>query len=450
MTPTVTTRSARLDEALVSSTLEDGLPVVVVPKPGYLKSVALLTVAYGAVDVDFTAPGEPGVVQTPAGVAHFLEHKLFEDQAGDVFDQFARLGASANAYTSLHETGYHFATSERFEKCLDLLLDFVTDPFFTQEQIEKERAVIAQEIRMSEDDADSRGHRALLRALYHAHPVKDEVAGTVESIGAIDKAQLERCHLALDGLLNMLLVVAGDLDPEAVFAQVEAGNARRTLERAAALKAAGAAPLVLTPGAAKRVLPDEPTTPRSDHAEERMPVSLPRLLLGWKAGRRRRAPRSSSGPSRTVLQLLFGRSSAFFETHYRSGLIDGSFSHAWDAGRSGYAYALVGGETHEPERLAEAVEARLAEARAGDLDAKDVERLRAKAYGQFVRSWNGVDQVAAQVSTAWTQGWDLFRYLELVEQVTLERVVERLKTFDRQRRASSIVGRSPRSRAGRG
>jgi predicted Zn-dependent peptidase len=442
MTPTVTTRSARLDEALVSSTLEDGLPVVVVPKPGYLKSVALLTVAYGAVDVDFTAPGESGVVKTPAGVAHFLEHKLFEDQAGDVFDQFARLGASANAYTSLHETGYHFATSERFERCLDLLLDFVTDPFFTQEQIEKERAVIAQEIRMSEDDADSRGHRALLRALYHAHPVKEEVAGTVESIAAIDKAQLERCHRAFYRPSNMLLVVAGDLDPEAVFAQVEAGNARRTLERAAALEAAGAAPLpALAGGAGKRVLAPEPAMPRTDHAEERMPVSLPRLLLGWKADPPPSGPALLERTLETLvlLELLFGRSSAFFETHYKSGLIDGSFSHAWDAGRSGYAYALVGGETHEPERLAEAVEARLAEARAGDLDAKDVERLRAKAYGQFVRSWNGVDQVAAQVSTAHTQGWDLFRYLELVEQVTLDRVVERLKTFDRSRRASSIV-----------
>ncbi|MCO5169379.1 MAG: insulinase family protein [Planctomycetes bacterium] len=422
--------SQRLDEALHEATLDDGLPVVVVPKPGYLKSVALLTTRYGAVDQAFRLGGE--VRTTPAGIAHFLEHKLFEDQAGDVFDQFARVGAAANAYTTHHETGYYFATSERFPECLDLLLDFVTDPYFTQEQIEKERQVIAQEIRMYLDDADARAHQNLLRGLYHRHPVREEVPGTLESIQAIDKPLLELCHGAFYRPEDMLLVVAGDLAPADVFAQLEASAARRRERR-------GAPPAA---GAPVRLPVEEPAAVVEARVEERQPVASPRVLVGWKDAPVEAGPDllRRSLVQGLLLELLFGRSTAFYEAHYASGLIDGSFSHGWMGGRSGYAYSVVGGETRDPEAFVDAVLARAREARAGGLDGDDFARMRNRAYGSFVRSWNSVEQVVSQVTSARLNGWDVLAYVEAVEAVRHDDLAAGLDLLlDDARRVVSVV-----------
>lgn len=425
--------SERLDEALHQATLDDGLPVVVVPKPGYLKSVALLTTRYGAVDQAFTLPGEAAARVTPAGIAHFLEHKLFEDQAGDVFDQFARVGASANAYTTHHETGYYFATSERFWECLDLLLDFVTDPYFTQEQIEKERQVIAQEIRMYLDDPDSRAHQNLLRGLFHRHPVREEIPGTLESIQQIDKGLLELCHRSFYRPEDMLLVVSGDLDPGEVFSRLEASSAARRAKRGQPLEGLG--PVA-------RVPVDEPASVVEARLEEAQPVASPRVLIGWKD-----AP-VAAGPDLLrrsleqglLLELLFGRSTAFFEAHYASGLLDGSFSHGWSGGRSGYAYAVVGGETRDPDAFVEAVMQCVREAKEQGLDRDDFGRMRNRAYGSFVRSWNSVEQVVSQVTSAALNGWDVLTYVEAVEAVKLEDLARRLELLlDEGRRVVSVV-----------
>ncbi len=426
--------SERLDEALHQATLDDGLPVIVVPKPGYLKSVALLTTRYGAVDQTFALPGDATARATPAGIAHFLEHKLFEDQAGDVFDQFARVGASANAYTTHHETGYYFATSERFWECLDLLLDFVTDPYFTPEQIEKERQVIAQEIRMYLDDPDSRAHQNLLRGLYHRHPVREEIPGTLESIQEIDKALLELCHGAFYRPEDMLLVVAGDLDPQEVFARLEASSVARREKR-------GQVPAP-APGPVRRVAVDEPASVVEVRLEEAQPVASPRVLIGWKDAPVAAGPEllRRSLEQGLLLELLFGRSTAFFEAHYASGLIDGSFSHGWSGGRSGYAYAAVGGETRDPDAFVAAVMARVREAREQGLDRDDFGRMRNRAYGSFVRSWNAVEQVVSQVTSATLNGWDVLRYVEAVEAVKLDDLERGLDLLlDEERRVVSVV-----------
>lgn len=426
--------SQRLDEALHEATLDDGLPVVVVPKPGYLKSVALLTTRYGAVDQTFTLPGEAAARVTPAGIAHFLEHKLFEDQAGDVFDQFARVGAAANAYTTHHETGYYFATSERFWRCMDLLLDFVTDPYFTQEQIEKERQVIAQEIRMYLDDPGSRAHQNLLRGLYHRHPVREEIPGTLASIQQIDKPLLELCHRAFYRPQDMLLVVAGDLDPREVLERLETSAAARRERRGQAAPQPGAG--------VTRADVDEPTSVVEARVDEAQPVASPRVLIGWKDSpvAPGQALLRRSLEQGLLLELLFGRSTAFYEAHYAAGLLDGSFSHGWSGGRSGYAHAVVGGETRDPDAFVAAVAARVREARAQGLDRDDFARLRNRAYGSFVRSWNGVEQVVSQVTSARLNGWDVLGYVEAVEAVKLGELEAGLELLlDDAKRVVSVV-----------
>ncbi len=425
-------RGERVDEDIHQAVLDDGMPVRVIPKPGYQKKFAVLVADYGSIDTAFVAPGEDAPSRCPEGVAHFLEHKLFEDEAGDVFDQFARYGASANAYTSYTETAYHFTAAEHFEECLELLLDFVARPFFTEEQIEKERRVIAQEIRMYEDSPGAAGHLALLQALYHEHPVRLDIPGTVASIAEIDKALLERCHRAFYRPDNMLLVVSGDVDPAAVFAQAEANAARRYGD-------AGPPP----PGAPiRRVAAQEPSSVRGRRTERRMAVSLPRLLVGAKL-----AP-VAPGVAQVrfqrevgfLLDLLFGRSSRFFETHCATGLIDDTFGASIDLGRGGFAHLVIGGESPEPDRLVEALDAEVARAAADGLDEQDFLRLRNKAWGRYIRSFNALEAVASGEADAALQGWDILRYLELLESITLADVQAHLgPLFDPEQRAVSLV-----------
>jgi predicted Zn-dependent peptidase len=400
-------------------------------KIGYQKKFALVTVGYGSIDNAFVPPGETERRQVPEGIAHFLEHKLFEDEAGDVFDQFARYGASANAYTTPTETAYHFTTSTHFEECLELLLDFVTDPYFTDEQIEKERGVIAQEIRMYDDDPDARGHLELMRCLYHRHPVRQDTSGTVESIQAIDKPLLELCHRTFYQPGNMVLSIAGDLEPQAVLEQVQANVTRRRSERGAHVG-----------GTIGRLFDEEPDSLCSDAVEICMEVARPKLLIGFKDVPVPPGEATLLQTLRSYLlnELLFGRSSAFYEEHYAGGLIDPSFSHYYTSSRGGYAYALIGGETDTPDALVAAVERRFAWAREGGLAGDDFRRIRNKVVGYYLKGFNSVEQMASREADSHLEGYDLLRYLDLLESITLadlEATLRRL--YDPARRALSVV-----------
>lgn len=422
-------RSKRVDEEVHEATTSDGLRVHVIPRPGYQSSFAILTVDYGSVDDSILAPGDAAPRTLPSGIAHFLEHKLFEDESGDVFDQFARVGAAANAYTYYTETAYHFSTGERFGECLDLLLEFVTTPFFTEEQIEKERKVIAQEILMYEDSADLKAHLNLMRCLYHEHPIRRDIPGTIESIARIDKDLLELCHRTFYRPENLLLVVSGDQDPQEVFKRAEASAEARRAR--------------CDPGEPARsyCLPEPPGVLES-RTEERMRVSIPRVLIGFKDtdGTTERPPLDKIREAGFMAELIFGRGGAFFETHCASGLIDDSFSYSFHAGRSGYAHLTLGGETPDPDGLVEAVERAVAATRKTGLAREDLDRLRNKAYGRYLRGFNSVEQVASGEADATLRGWDLLKYLDILESITLDSVHERLNAlFAPERRAVSIV-----------
>ena len=421
-------RSDRVDEAIHEGVLDDGLPVHVIPRTGYQKKFAILTTDYGSVDTEFVPPGGGARQRSPEGVAHFLEHKLFEDEAGDAFDQFARFGASANAYTSYTETAYHFTTSTQFYECLDLLLDFVNNPYFTTEQIEKERKVIAQEIRMYEDSPDSRAHLNLMRSLYQDHPVRIDIPGTTESIEDIDKAHLELCHRSFYRPENMLLVVAGDLDPSEVFDRAGQNAARRLSRHGPAAQ-----------GELGRVEVDEPAAVAQRRVDDQMPVSHPKALIGTKDRPVARGPllARSLREAGFALELVFGRSAAFFEEHCATGLIDDTFSYSYHAGRGGFAYLVVGGDTPDPDGLVNAVNEAV---KTAVFDPEDFARLRNKAWGRFMRSFNSLEGTACGEADSRLQGWDLLRYLEILESIELKDLQARLPTlFEPERQAVSVM-----------
>ena len=210
-------KSARLGEEMVRIKHRSGLNMLLCPMKGYSTAYATFTANVGSVDTGFKTQDDAEFVDVPEGIAHFLEHKMFENEEGDAFERYARTGASANAYTSFDKTAYLFACTGNFEQSLEILLDFVRRPYFTKESVQKEQGIIGQEIRMYDDDGDWRVQFNLLAALYHRHPVRIDIAGTVESISRIDHELLYRCYRTFYNLNNMVLCVAGNFDVDTVL-----------------------------------------------------------------------------------------------------------------------------------------------------------------------------------------------------------------------------------------
>lgn len=423
--------NSRMRESIFSARLDDGLPVFISSRPGFLKGFAIMATSYGSLDNEFVPVGSDKMTRFPEGIAHFLEHKLFEDQAGDIFDQFARLGASANAFTSHAVTAYHFSAAETFNECLELLLDFVADPYFTEESIEKERKVIAQEIRMYDDLPDQRGHLNLLKSLYHKHPIREDIPGSVASIKEITKAQLESCYHTFYRPENMVLCVAADVDPKECLARIVANAARRR-EKYGAPKA----------GAIQRAPIVEPRTVLRARIEEKLSVSRPHVWIGWKGLPEKKGEKFIRREFEVafLLDLLLGRSTEFYEKHYESGLLDGTFGASYVTERDDHAYLVIEGETDDPDAFIRAVDERLAEARAKGLSNDDFARIKSKAFGRFLRSFNSLEYVGTGYAESYFQGWDFLRYLDILEPIEMKDLVARLNdVFPDEGKAVSIV-----------
>ena len=330
-------RYPQLDERAVTATLPNGLPVCVVPKPGFAKKCAYFVTNYGSMDTKFTWMGR--AYDTPAGVAHYLEHKMFEMPDRDVMQEFSALGANPNAFTSYNMTAYYFTCTEHFEACLELLLTFVSTPYFTEESVERERGIIAQEIRMYEDSADSQVYEDLFAAMYRHHPVRVPIAGTVESIEAITPEILRSCYDAFYHPANMMLCVVGDVDP----AQVVAAAERILPQERRPLPVRDYGP------------PEEPGCCTSGTCRQ-MDVAMPTFQMGFKC------PWPGFGPAGARQELvgdlaaeaLMGESSRLYLELYQAGLIDSSFAAGYED-VPGVALLSCGGDSRNPEAVRDAI-----------------------------------------------------------------------------------------------
>lgn len=420
----------RIGETVLTGVHPSGLRVALVPKPAYAKTFAVLATHFGSVDQRFTHPESGAPVLVPDGVAHFLEHKMFEDADGDVSDRFSALGASANASTGFTTTSYIFSTTGNVEACTDLLLDFVQEPYFTPDLVAKEQGIIAQEIRMYDDDPSWRIFFNLLEALYRSHPVRINIAGTEQSIAAIDPAVLYACHRGFYRPGNMCLTMVGALDPRAILELLE-----RDL--------AGRQPL---PGGLHRrpVVDDGPI--RVPAAAEAMDVARPKLLLGWKdcaiGGDGRETTRRELASS-LALDVLFGRSSPVHEALYAEGLIDDTFLADY-TGEVDFGFAAVGGDTDDPDllerRLLDEIRAFVARGVAAD----DFERVQNKLLGKFTGMFDSLELVAYSLSGGVFRDVTPFEVIQLVERLRPEDVTRRARELlqDDLRARSTIVPRN--------
>lgn len=414
-----------LREEIVSTVLPCGLPCYAVPKRGFDKKIAIFAARYGSLDLEFAADGsEP--LRTPPGIAHFLEHQLFKKAGGeDILMEFGKYGASSNAFTDYCATAYYFTASGHFEKNLELLLGFVTTPYFEDEYVAKEKLIIEQELRMYDDSPDHRLYRNLMSVLYTEHPVRIDIGGTVEDIQKIDRKLLEVCYRTFYNPTNMILVVAGDLDPAEVFR-----HAARALPD----------DRFRPRGPIRRMLPAEPPGVRERVIRTEMAVSLPRVLVGFKdldIDPRKSLERELE--TSVVLDLLFGRGSAFYTRAYEEGLIDDSFSFSYNS-EDPFGFSLIGGETEQPERLAERILMELHKARRRRLKRRDVERSKRKRLGKFIRSLDTPEGAAFLVLSGVQRNLDIFEVPRLIGRLTPARLEERLRRhFDERNYAVSML-----------
>ena len=412
----------RMGETVFSARLDNGLTVYVDVKPSFQKSFAFFATDYGGMDMKFQMDGQ--WYDTPAGVAHFLEHKTFDTKDGNALQDLAANGASPNAFTSSAITGYYFESTEKFYENLKILLSFVSQPYYTQESVDKEQGIIGQEIRMIEDDPENQVYYAMLEGLYAHHPIRVSVAGTIESISHITADTLNLCHSAFYNPGNMVLCVAGNVDPEKVLEM-----AREILPK----EGKGSIP--------RDYGPDEPTAAARSRTELKMEVSTPIFQLGWKMDP---APKGEEQFRQKLIaelacEALLGNSSSLYVRLYRDGLINSSFSYGFD-GYPSCAYAMAGGESTDPDAVAAAIADEAARIGREGVDAALFARLKKGLYGAKVRSLNSFENICVGMAQAYFAGYDMLRFPEVFEGISQADVEACIRTcFTPERAALAVV-----------
>lgn len=406
-------------------TVDSGMDVFVLPRK-YNKKYAVVGVKYGSVDNEFIVPGKDESVVVPAGIAHFLEHKMFDEEWGNAFERFSQLGASANAYTSYTVTAYLFSATEGFWESFELLLDFVQQPYFTPESVEKEKGIIQQELMMIEDDPERKMFSSLLQGLFQRHPVRIEIGGTVDSIAKITPELLYDCHRTFYHPANMAVCVVGDVDPDEVTKRVRQDLQGRSYE---------------PQGEIRRIMPTEPPEVYRPQVETRMLVSRPRLGIGFKeVGPPLKGKDLLRRETATnlLLQAILGRSSSLYSELYEVGLIDDQFGLRYYASEH-FGFTMIEGETEAPDVLYQRIAEGLAKARDEGVTLAELERLRKKTIGRLINAFDSSDYVANSVLGYHFEGNSLGDYLDVLQDLTLADLEERWRHLDPKGAAASII-----------
>ena len=417
-----------LKEKIYHTVLEPGLNLYILPKKGYNKKYAIFSTRFGSIDNHFRVSGNgEEIISVPDGVAHFLEHKLFDDEEGNVFDRFAAYGASTNAFTSFTNTTYLFSCTDFFPENFELLLEFVQSPFFTEESVSKEQGIIQQEIRMYEDNPQWRVYFNLLSILYSSHPVRNDIAGSFDSISKITKDILYKCYHTFYHPLNMALFVTGDVSPEQVGAQVAGSLARRSF-----------APLE----GIERIYPTEGEATLQQKITQSLAVSQPIVNIGYKDNYNNLSGRELLQRELTMellLEMIFGRSESLYNSLYEEGLIDEKFSAGYVA-ECTYGYTLLGGETRDPEKLHARILEGIEGVRKKGIDESTFFRHRKKMQGEFLRSFNSLEFIANNYLAYRFRDIDFFEIYSLLGDISMSAVEKLLQEhFQEERHAISVI-----------
>ena len=416
----------KVKEKLYIEKLHNNLTVMIVPKPGMKKKYMIWGTNYGSNDNKFVIPGEQEITEVPNGVAHFLEHKLFEQEDGtNSLDTLTALGVNANAYTTNDHTAYLFECTDNFYEAMDELMDYVQHPYFTDENVEKEKGIISQEIRMYDDYPEWRVYLNALEAMYHENPIKIDITGTIETINKIDKEILYKCYNTFYHPSNMAIVISGDFEPEKLLEEVK----KRLIEKSPC-------------GEIKRIYPDEPEDIVKPEITQKLEVSNPIYAIGIKDTKneidKRKMVKKQLGME-ILLNLIFGRSSKLYQELYKDGIIYGEPSLDYEFGKD-YAHVLITGMSTTPREMYKIFKESIRKLKNSGINKDDFERLKKMIYGNYVREYNDVQDIARMFLADYFKGIYSFDYLEEIEGINVEYLNQLLEeVFKEDKMVLSIV-----------
>ena len=411
------TEYEQINETLYHEVLPNGLTVYLLPKNDYHKTYGLFSTNYGSIDNEFIPYGEKEKVKVPDGIAHFLEHKLFEKEDGDVFQLFGKQGASANAFTSFTKTSYLFSTTDQVEKNLTTLIDFVQAPYFTEETVNKEKGIIGQEIQMYEDDPNWRMFFGILNNLYPTHPLHIDIAGTVESIDKITAQDLYTCYRTFYQPSNMVLSVVGKMEPEKLMKLIRENQEAKNFPPKQEIV---------------RYFPENTKEIIKQSALEAA-ITRDKFVLGIKGLDTLPQEGTELLRYKTAINLLFqmilGNTSRNYLAMYNQGIIDDSFGFEFSLDRE-FHFADFSGDTDEPEKAAEKVkEIILGFADDPEVSETNLDLLKKKMLGQYFQSLNSIEYIANQFTQSLFGDRTLFDLPEIIDSIQMKDVLAAGEAF---------------------
>jgi len=417
-----------IKEIVYEKKLSNGLKIFYMPKKGYTKQYAMFATNFGSNDLKFKTNQEDSSYEVPEGIAHFLEHKMFEEQEGNAFDKFAARGSNVNAYTNFNITAYYFTSTDYFYENLNDLISFVQSPYFTDENVEKEKGIIDQEIKMYDDNPEWKVYFNLLKSMYKNHTVKNEIAGTVESIYKITKDDLYNCYNTFYHPSNMAVFVVGDLEKDKVF---------ETIEKYFEDDSKNKEPINID-----TYYPEEGTSVNKTLIEEVMSVSTPLFYIGYKdvdlniKGRRLLEKEIEL---RLLLDILFGKSSELFEDLYGKGLIDDSFGGEY-SGDINYGHTIIGGESKNPNEVLKIINDYIDKKITEGLNIADFQRIKKKQIGENLSYFNSIEFIGSSFISYLFKDINFIDYIDALKETSFEKVEDRFKNhFIKERQVLSII-----------
>ncbi len=423
----ICTKNEKTGEVLYHKKHSSGLNIYIMPRKDYSSSYAIFGTKYGSVDSEFIVPGEDEVTKVPDGIAHYLEHKLFDQPDGtNVFDSFSRFGGNANAFTSFNMTAYLFSSTSDFSENLKILMDYVQKPYFTAESVQKEQGIIGQEINMYDDSPGWRVFFNLLGCLYQKNPVKIDIAGTVDSISKIDEKILYKCYDTFYNLSNMTLFVTGDFDVCEVLNVIEGSIIKSNPFNEEI----------------KRIYPEEPKEIASKKKEINLSVAMPMFMIGFKdndCGFGGDKLLKKTIETDILIKMFFSKSSPLYEKLYNSNLITPSFGAEFSP-QTDYGYTAIEGESNDPQRVYDIIIEYIDNLRENGLSEEDFIRAKNSVWGKYIRSYNNIEDFAHQFLQDSFMDINYFNYYDVYKTVTFDDVQTRfLSHFDKNFSAISIV-----------
>lgn len=416
--------NSKVKEKVYIEKLENGLTVMIIPKKGVQKKYVIWGTHYGSIDSKFIVPGETEETEVPKGVAHFLEHKMFEQESGiNSLDTLTALGVDANAYTTNDHTAYLFECTENFYPALDELMNYVQHPYFTDENVEKEKGIIGQEIMMYDDYPEWRVYLNALEAMYHEHPVKLDITGTIETISHIDKDILYKCYNTFYNPSNMAMVICGDFEPEKLLEEIK----NRLIDKK-------------SNGEIKRIYPEEKEEIVKEKIEQSMDVSQPLFVIGIKdklADTKERVRKQIA--IEILLNIILGKSSKLYKELYDEGIlfVAPSFDYEYS---NGYAHILITGQSPEPDKVYERFKNVVSKMKENKIDSNEFNRIKKRIYGEYVREYNDTADIARIFLSYFFKEINSFDFIEEISIINEEYVEQVLKdVFDDKKMVISVI-----------